>query len=84
MKKSKRTLLSLNKTRIYSLNHLSRIIGGLNDKSNGCETYDKDICICEETSSCQSSAYAPPTGGDKTLVISGPTQTNGLPGNDCC
>ena len=82
MKKKKKSLLSLNKTRIHNLHQLSRIIGG--EETNACDTY-KDDCRCEETFSCPSSAYAPPTGKgflDTTLLT--PTQTNGLPGNDCC
>jgi len=85
MKKKKKSLLSLNKVRIHNLNQLSNIIGGLDDATKDCETYQEDVCICEETLSCRSSAYAPPTGFDDSLnPMNASTQTNGLPGNDCC
>ena len=66
MKKKKKSLLSLNKTRIHNLHQLSRIIGG--EETNACDTY-KDDCRCEETFSCPSSAYAPPTGIKGSPII---------------
>lgn len=83
MKKEKRKLLALNKTRIHNLNQLSSIIGGVGEETKDCETYQDD-CLCEQSLSCRSSAYAPPTGDRLAIDQTPPTQTNGLPGNDCC
>lgn len=90
MKKNKRTLLSLNRTRISNLNQLSNtIFSGLDSNqtimdcylTETCPTYVEG-CDCDQSFSCPSSAYVPPTG--KLVINQNPTQTNGLPGNDCC
>lgn len=83
MKKSRRKLLSLNKTRIHNLNYVSRIYGG---GTTNCQPSDECPTAedCPPSIDCKSSAYAPPTGGDGLIAFPTPTLTNGLPGNDCC
>ncbi|MEM6720609.1 MAG: hypothetical protein AAF611_14875 [Bacteroidota bacterium] len=84
MKKHKKPLFSLNKTKVSNLNYLSTITGG-GDTTNTteCETYQGEDCVCGDTASCKSSAFVPPTG-EETVFSVPITQTNGLPGNTCC
>ena len=49
MKKKKKSLLSLNKTRIHNLQQLSRIVGG--EETNNCDTR-VDECDNTNISDC--------------------------------